>query len=70
MITLPDLCLCFCCAVLSVDVQDVMGTHVVDVHGKLYKSRLDPEGVLKVDKSGAPLEPGTLPFIVSVAFTS
>lgn len=44
--------------VLSVDVQDVMGTHIVDVHGKLFKSRLSHDGELKVDDKGRPLEPG------------
>jgi len=45
------------CAVLSVDVQDVMGTHVVDVHGKLLKSRLDSAGKLKLGSDGQQLEP-------------
>lgn len=32
------------CDVLSLDVQDVMGTHVVDIAGSLYKKRISPDG--------------------------
>ncbi len=28
------------CEIISLDVQDVMGTHIVDVAGQLYKKRL------------------------------
>eukprot|EP00455_Lapot_gusevi_P008111 TRINITY_DN1349_c0_g4_i1.p1 TRINITY_DN1349_c0_g4~~TRINITY_DN1349_c0_g4_i1.p1 ORF type:complete len:333 (-),score=95.04 TRINITY_DN1349_c0_g4_i1:121-1119(-) len=43
------------CAVLSVDVQDVMGTHVMDVHGDLFKYRMDAQGNMRVDSQGKPL---------------
>ncbi len=42
-------------AVTSVDVQDVMGTHVTDIAGELKRLRLDTKGHVKVDKSGTPL---------------
>ena len=32
------------CAILSLDVVDVTGVHVVDVEGKLHKYRLDEAG--------------------------
>jgi hypothetical protein len=32
------------CDVLSLDVQDVMGTHIVDISGSLYKKRLSERG--------------------------
>jgi hypothetical protein len=32
------------CELLSLDVQDVMGTHVVDIAGSLYKNHLSAEG--------------------------
>ena len=32
------------CDVLSLDVQDVMGTHVVDISGSLFKKKLSKEG--------------------------
>lgn len=32
------------CSILSVDVQDVMGSHSVNLHGSLVKSRLDAKG--------------------------
>lgn len=28
------------CDILTLDVQDVMGTHIVDISGSLYKKRL------------------------------
>ena len=31
------------CSILSLDVQDVMGSHSVNVHGTLHKDRLDKE---------------------------
>ena len=43
------------CALLSVDAQDIMGTHVVDVGGKLHKSRTDKDGNIKRDSNGNPL---------------
>lgn len=47
------------CAILSVDAQDIMGTHVVDVGGELHKTRLDAEGNIKLDHTGAPAAPET-----------
>ena len=32
------------CEILSLDVQDVMGTHIVDVAGELMKKRLSQSG--------------------------
>ena len=32
------------CDILSLDVQDIMGTHKSDVMGELYKIRLDQHG--------------------------
>jgi hypothetical protein len=32
------------CAILSLDVVDVTGVHVVDIRGKLFKHRLDKNG--------------------------
>ena len=32
------------CDVLSLDVQDVMGTHVVDISGSLFKKKLTKTG--------------------------
>ena len=32
------------CHVLSLDIVDVTGVHVMDVGGKLHKHRLDKEG--------------------------
>ena len=32
------------CDILSLDVQDIMGTHKSDVMGELYKIRLDKHG--------------------------
>lgn len=32
------------CEILSLDVQDVMGTHNVDIAGNLYKKGLDQDG--------------------------
>lgn len=32
------------CDILSLDVQDVMGTHIVDISGSLFKKRLSQEG--------------------------
>lgn len=32
------------CSLLSLDVQDVMGTHSLNVHGKLVKNRVDSSG--------------------------
>jgi hypothetical protein len=32
------------CEVVSLDVQDVMGTHLVDIQGSLLKRRLSPNG--------------------------
>ena len=32
------------CDILSLDEQDVLGTHKTDVMGDLYKNRLSPEG--------------------------
>jgi hypothetical protein len=42
------------CAIVSVDAQDVMGAHVVDVGGELHKLRLDGEGNPKLDAYGRP----------------
>jgi hypothetical protein len=33
------------CDVLSVDVEDILGTHKTDVMGELHKDRLDKNGV-------------------------
>jgi len=43
------------CAVVSIDAQDVMGSHVVDVGGKLHKTRLAEDGSVKRDSYGVPL---------------
>lgn len=43
------------CAVTSVDVQDVMGAHIVDYGGRLHRWRTDPEGRIKYDALGRPL---------------
>ena len=32
------------CDLMSLDIQDIMGTHVVDIGGTLYKKRLDSRG--------------------------
>jgi hypothetical protein len=32
------------CQVLSLDVQDVMGTHIVDIAGSLYKRKYSKDG--------------------------
>jgi hypothetical protein len=47
------------CAVVSVDLQDVMGSHEMDVggggdldDGQLHKSRVDADGNLKFDQDG------------------
>lgn len=32
------------CHILSLDVVDVTGVHIMDVGGTLYKHRLDPNG--------------------------
>ncbi len=34
------------CSIISLDVQDVMGTHSLNVHGKLVKNRVDEKGNL------------------------
>jgi len=43
------------CAVISVDAQDVMGGHIVDVGGELRKIRLDRYGRPLLDSKGVPL---------------
>ena len=45
---------------LSVDVQDVMGGHVVDYEGDMKKTRTDLNGKTKTDTYGRPLEMGNL----------
>jgi hypothetical protein len=32
------------CDVLSLDVQDIMGTHIVDISGSLFKKKLSKDG--------------------------
>jgi hypothetical protein len=32
------------CQAISIDYQDVTGTHLEDIHHSLYKIRLDPNG--------------------------
>jgi len=32
------------CELLSLDVQDIMGTHIVDIAGSLYKKHLSADG--------------------------
>lgn len=32
------------CEILSLDVQDVMGTHIVDISGSLFKKKLNSNG--------------------------
>jgi hypothetical protein len=32
------------CDILSLDVQDILGTHKTDVMGELYKKRLNEHG--------------------------
>jgi len=44
------------CAVVSVDAQDVMGSHVVDVGGKLHKVRLAKDGSPKRGVNGQPAQ--------------
>jgi len=34
------------CDILSLDVQDILGTHKTDVMGELYKKRLNEHGVV------------------------
>lgn len=34
------------CAIVSVDAQDVMGSHIIDISGNLHKIRLDPQGTV------------------------
>jgi len=47
------------CSLLSLDIQDVMGTHILNIGGTLTKSRLDSNGkmisseVLEANKDGA-----------------
>jgi len=41
--------------VTSVDVQDVMGSHVMDSGGRLRRWRTDPSGQLLFDSQGRPL---------------
>eukprot|EP00457_Paulinella_chromatophora_P008074 gb/GEZN01008101.1/.p1 GENE.gb/GEZN01008101.1/~~gb/GEZN01008101.1/.p1 ORF type:complete len:331 (-),score=47.64 gb/GEZN01008101.1/:447-1439(-) len=43
------------CIVISVDAQDVMGSHVVDVGGTVHKQRLSKEGEIVRDANGQPL---------------
>jgi len=43
------------CAVTSVDVQDIMGSHVVDYGGRLHRWRTDKDGQLLFDAMGRPL---------------
>jgi hypothetical protein len=43
------------CAITSVDVQDVMGSHIVDYGGKLHRWRTDKDGNIKFDAAGRPL---------------
>ncbi|CAM6001566.1 unnamed protein product [Sphagnum balticum] len=43
------------CAVISVDAQDIMGSHVMDVGGELHKTRLDAAGNIRYDGSGTPM---------------
>jgi len=43
------------CAVVSLDAQDVMGGHIVDVGGELHKVRIDRWGKRVVDAKGVPL---------------
>jgi hypothetical protein len=45
------------CDILSLDIVDVTGVHVVDIEGKLYKYRLDESGkeiekIIHVDEDG------------------
>ncbi len=40
---------------LSVDVQDVMGSHIVDYGGRLHRWRTNSEGQLLFDSTGQPL---------------
>jgi len=45
------------CDILSLDIVDVTGVHVVDIEGKLYKHRLDETGkeiemIKHVDEEG------------------
>lgn len=32
------------CEVLSLDIMDIMGTHIVDIAGSLYKKRISQTG--------------------------
>uniref|UniRef100_A0A6A7G9S0 Endoplasmic reticulum-Golgi intermediate compartment protein 3 n=1 Tax=Hirondellea gigas TaxID=1518452 RepID=A0A6A7G9S0_9CRUS len=46
------------CAVISLDAQDIMGSHSVDVGGTLEKYRMDTNGNRMFDKLGRPLASG------------
>eukprot|EP00808_Paulinella_micropora_P030488 g10501.t1 len=43
------------CVVISVDAQDVMGSHVVDVGGTVHKQRLTAAGEVVRDENGNPV---------------
>jgi hypothetical protein len=43
------------CAIVSVDAQDVMGSHVLDVGGELHKTRLDSNMKVKTASNGMEL---------------
>jgi hypothetical protein len=43
------------CAVTSVDVQDIMGSHIVDYGGKLHRWRTNSDGQLLFNYAGKPL---------------
>ena len=48
--------LLFTSPVLSVDAQDIMGSHIMDVGGRLHKTRIDANTLMpKLDISGRPL---------------
>lgn len=43
------------------DAQDVMGSHVVDVGGKLVKTRTDETGQIKFDATGRTMDAERVP---------
>ena len=46
--------------VISIDAQDIMGSHVVDIGAEIKKIRLDANGSIKADSRGSPVPDGSL----------
>lgn len=49
------------CAITSVDVQDVMGSHIMDYGGQLNRWRTDSNGQLLFDAAGRPMPHDSVP---------